>query len=64
MTMFKHPFSFEGRIRRLEYGLSFIIFQFYDLIVEGSLGLAFGFTNNGDVNIPRGLVYVCLIPGL
>lgn len=23
--MFKEPFSFEGRIRRLEYGLSFII---------------------------------------
>ena len=24
--MFKKPFSFEGRIRRLEYGLSYLIF--------------------------------------
>jgi uncharacterized membrane protein YhaH (DUF805 family) len=24
--MFKNPFSFDGRIRRLEYGLSFIIY--------------------------------------
>lgn len=24
--MFKNPFSFEGRIRRTEYGISFIIF--------------------------------------
>lgn len=24
--MFKNPFSFEGRIRRLEYGLSYIIY--------------------------------------
>lgn len=24
--MFKNPFSFEGRIRRLEYGLTFIIY--------------------------------------
>jgi curved DNA-binding protein CbpA len=27
-SMFKNPFSFEGRIRRMEYGLSFIIFYF------------------------------------
>jgi uncharacterized membrane protein YhaH (DUF805 family) len=26
--MFKHPFSFKGRIRRLEYGISCIIFTF------------------------------------
>ncbi len=25
--MFKNPFSFEGRIRRLEYGLAFIIYM-------------------------------------
>jgi uncharacterized membrane protein YhaH (DUF805 family) len=24
--MFKHPFSFNGRIRRLEYGISYIIY--------------------------------------
>lgn len=27
-SMFRDPFSFKGRIRRLEYGLSFIIFYF------------------------------------
>ncbi len=37
--MFKHPFSFEGRIRRLEYGLSIIIYVFF---VYGSIfGTAF-----------------------
>ena len=25
--MFKHPFSFKGRIRRLEYGLSYLLFN-------------------------------------
>ena len=27
-SMFQNPFSFDGRIRRMEYGLSFIIFYF------------------------------------
>lgn len=31
--MFKNPFSFEGRIRRTEYGLSFIIFVFARVII-------------------------------
>lgn len=31
--MFKNPFSFEGRIRRTEYGLSFIIFYIYIYIL-------------------------------
>ncbi len=32
--MFKNPFSFNGRIRRLEFGLSYIIyFAFYALIL-------------------------------
>src|ERR1035437_10103745 len=31
--MFKNPFSFEGRIRRAEYGLSFIIFVVARIIV-------------------------------
>lgn len=31
--MFEHPFSFKGRIRRLEYGLSYILnCKQYDLI--------------------------------
>lgn len=34
--MFKNPFSFEGRIRRLEYGLTFVI---YIVIYVLALGL-------------------------
>ena len=31
--MFKNPFSFAGRIRRTEYGLSYIIFYFAILMI-------------------------------
>lgn len=41
--MFKNPFSFEGRIRRTEYGISFIIFavasSFASLIAVGVNGV-------------------------
>ena len=33
-TMFKNPFSFEGRIRRTEYGLSVIIYAVFDTIIS------------------------------
>ena len=39
--MFKNPFSFDGRIRRTEYGISFIIYIAYyifSLVVTGSTG--------------------------
>lgn len=48
--MFKNPFSFEGRIRRTEYGITFIIYVIASLIInlvidadEGTaiLGLAY-----------------------
>ena len=45
--MFKNPFSFDGRIRRLEYGLSNVIYFVAVCIVAGFL-MAFG--------DPRGLV--------
>lgn len=32
--MFKKPFSFEGRIRRLEYGLSYLIYFVSAIIVS------------------------------
>ena len=32
--MFNKPFSFKGRIRRLEYGISFIIYFIWYMIVE------------------------------
>lgn len=51
--MFKNPFSFEGRIRRTEYGLSIIIMYAYAFIV----GLFIGLTELGE-----GIMYVLLIP--
>lgn len=35
--LFSHPFSFHGRIRRLEYGLSLIIYYVYSFILETCL---------------------------
>ena len=34
--MFKKPFSFSGRIRRLEYGISFIIYFVWLMIIEAA----------------------------
>lgn len=33
-SMFSHPFSFKGRIRRLEYGLSYIIYYLWYGIIS------------------------------
>ena len=46
--MFKNPFSFEGRIRRTEYGLSFIIYLVAYGIVAG-IGAAAGRDGAGAV---------------
>src|ERR1035437_1338686 len=32
--MFKHPFSFNGRIRRTEYGISYIIYTVFAIFIE------------------------------
>lgn len=55
--MFKRPFSFHGRIRRLEYGLSILLFYLYAIVV----GFVLGLITNG--NFSEGAIYVCLIPG-
>jgi uncharacterized membrane protein YhaH (DUF805 family) len=43
--MFKHPFLSEGRIRRTEYGLSYliimVIFTIFNIIIELTEGAAF-----------------------
>jgi len=39
--MFKNPFSFDGRIRRLEYGISFLIYiaiQVFRILLVGETG--------------------------
>lgn len=55
--MFKRPFSFHGRIRRLEYGLSILLFYLYAFIIGAILGVI----TNG--NLSEGSIYISLIPG-
>jgi uncharacterized membrane protein YhaH (DUF805 family) len=46
--MFKNPFSFEGRIRRTEYGLSIILMfigAFIIGVIIGATGVAEGIMN-------------------
>ena len=35
--MFKNPFSFEGRIRRTEYGITFIIYVIAASIINAAI---------------------------
>lgn len=35
--MFKRPFSFNGRIRRIEYGISFIIYIIWYVVIEAMM---------------------------
>ena len=49
--MFKSPFSFSGRIRRLEYGISFIAYVFANTLVA-------------VVGQANGIVYLAYIPML
>lgn len=55
--MFLNPFSFKGRIRRLEYGLSIIFFYLYILLA----GVFIGFL--GFVGVPEILAILAFIPG-
>jgi uncharacterized membrane protein YhaH (DUF805 family) len=49
--MFASPFSFDGRIRRTEYGISFIIYAIiYAFVLQLSLGSAF-----------QGIIFILLI---
>ena len=51
--MFKNPFSFEGRIRRTEYGLSYLIIYAFAFIIGIFIGLA---------GLGEGIMYILLIP--
>ena len=55
--MFKAPFSFSGRIRRTEYGLSFLIYFFVILIVS-FVGGAFSAASNSALG---GLLVLVLV---
>ena len=53
--MFRNPFSFKGRIRRLEYGISFIIMVIVNTIMQGILNVA------GSSNGSEGLIILYFI---
>ena len=56
-SMFRNPFSFNGRIRRLEYGLSFIIYYIW-IIFSSFIAISI------DADNFEGIYYLCIIPGL
>jgi uncharacterized membrane protein YhaH (DUF805 family) len=56
--MFANPFSFHGRIRRLEYGLSYIISSVIGVIISTILFLVSLDLNIGSIP----LLYILLLP--
>ncbi|WEK17436.1 MAG: DUF805 domain-containing protein [Candidatus Pedobacter colombiensis] len=57
--MFKNPFSFEGRIRRLEYGLSYLIYIAAAIFIGFILG-SLGFEKE-SMNM---LLFLLLLPAI
>ena len=53
--MFKEPFSFEGRIRRTEYGFSFIIYIVIAIIIN--MLVASGSRNSGNSDGAFALIF-------
>jgi len=58
--MFKNPFSFEGRIRRLEYGLSYIIYTLA-IFTIAMVSLAMGDPSGAAVNLLMLILWVPLV---
>ena len=58
--LFQHPFSFKGRIRRLEYGISYIIYTVYSVIASLIASLTIEALEEGFVII----LYALLIPAI
>ncbi|NUY82428.1 DUF805 domain-containing protein [Flavobacterium sp. MAH-1] len=56
--MFKNPFSFEGRIRRMEYGLSLILY----IIVYYSLLFGSGMLTGNPSTVGSIVLFVVIIP--
>lgn len=57
IIMFKHPFSFEGRIRRTEYGLTLLI---HWLITMG-LNALFGKMSLYDLMTLKGVLWLSIV---
>lgn len=62
--MFKAPFSFEGRIRRTEYGLSLIIYSFYLVFIQLIIGAGSSSSYDSNNGAAAFLYLILLIPGL
>ncbi len=60
--MFKDPFSFDGRIRRKEYGLSMLILVFAQMIIGAMVGL--GDHRNSNSGASLGAFYFLMLPVL
>ena len=60
--MFKAPFSFEGRIRRTEYGLSFIFLAIAQVLISAMVGL--GSSRSSDPGGTIAIFYLLMLPGL
>ena len=55
ISMFKKPFSFEGRIRRTEYGLTYLIY----IVAAISISIIAEF--NSEIALPIQLLYIPLV---
>ena len=55
--MFKNPLSSNGRIRRLEYGISYMIFLIACFMLDGLL-MEFGHTMGIAINLLINLLYI------
>lgn len=56
--MFKNPFSFEGRIRRLEYGLSHLIGTFILYLIAFMVGVISGSSGDEGIFVILFLFYI------
>jgi uncharacterized membrane protein YhaH (DUF805 family) len=59
--MFKAPFSFDGRIRRTEYGLSLIVLVFVQMLLGAMIGLGSSSSDPGSTII---VFYILMLPVL
>lgn len=61
--MFKRPFSFDGRIRRLEYGYSYLIYFAIAMVIGITFAILFTSSDRSKAPHPSmSLVYLLYIP--
>ena len=60
--MFKAPFSFDGRIRRTEYGLSILFLSIAQVLIGAMVGL--GSSRSSDPGATIVIFYLLMLPGL